>query len=337
MTGLSESMPEQDKPVLRVELQAIIFKGYSEGHQRYGDLGLSVGAYSDRLLFIVRKHVKADAPPADATAFADKLHGQDLYLATACAQHNLGRGEESAPAQAYTALAWKTLEENYRGFVCDLARFFDRSNVAIQDLADNVFADLYLPDRSGSSRIASYDGRSSLSTWLRVVICNRVINMQRSTVYSKTTDIPPDVPDDPAMQAIESVLRARRYQNALRNSLESACRLLTSRERLLILWRYEDGLQLGQIASLLGIHQSNVTRQLIRLQAKLRSEVISTLATAHGLSEEAIQECCEDIVENPRHEISVLDFIRDPANSSESRKKAKSHITAAPSSREKQG
>ena len=46
----------------------------------------------------------------------------------------------------------------------------------------------------------------------------------------------------------------------------------------MLLWRYEQNLQLGEIAHLMGIHQSNVTRQLLRLQARLREAVIGNLA-----------------------------------------------------------
>ncbi len=84
----------------------------------------------------------------------------------------------------------------------------------------------------------------------------------------------------------------------------------------MLLWRYQDGLQLGQIARLLGIHQSNVTRQLERMQGKLRDDVIATLASKHGLSRSAIQECLEDIVENPRHQVSILEFVKAMQDSS---------------------
>jgi len=160
------------------------------------------------------------------------------------------------------------------------------------------------------TRIASYDRSTSLSTWLRVIVCNRSINAQRCSANAKSTYTQPELPDEPSLLRIEMTPRARRYRNALEDSLGCACRKLTPRERLILLWRYEDGLQLGQIAKLLGIHQSNVTRQLERMQSKLRDNVIAVLSTKHGLSRPAINECLEDVIENPRHEISILDFIK---------------------------
>lgn len=296
---------------LQSDLEPIISAAYSDGCVRFGELGLGLSAYAQRIHAIIRKHLGVSPLPQTALDFTRNLHGPDLYLATACAQHSLGTAGTQAPESSEDAsIAWKTLEKTYKGFICDLVRFFYSTSFAAQDLADSILAELFLPDRSGASRIASYDGRSSLSTWLRVVVCNRAINAKRCSSSAKSTEIESEIPDEPALQSIELALRARRYGDVLSDALEVACRRLTPRERLILLWRYEDGLQLGQIARLLGIHQSNVTRQLERMQGKLRDEVISVLSQKHGLSRPAINECIEDIVENPRHGMSILDFIK---------------------------
>jgi len=296
------------------ELESIISTAYYDGCARFGDLGLDLQIYSGRIHSIIRKHLGVAPSEKAAIEFVKTLHGGDLYLATACAQHSPGMmNGDSAPCEE-ASLAWRTLEKTYKGFICDLVRFFYSTSFAAQDLADSVLTDLFLPDRSGSSRIASYDGRSSLSTWLRVVVCNRAINARRCSATVKSTDIQAEIPDEPALENIELTVRAQRYGAVLGDSLKSACSRLTPRERLILLWRYEDGLQLGQIARLLGIHQSNVTRQLERMQGKLRDEVVSILSRKHGLSRSAIQECVQDIVENPRHGVSILDFIKARAD-----------------------
>jgi RNA polymerase sigma-70 factor len=303
---------------LKTDLESIIASAYSEGQMRFGDLGLDLPTYADRIDSIVRKHLGRSASADHAARFVKALHGRDLYLASACAQSSPGMARQNSPEPTDRAcVAWKTLENTYKGLIYDLVRFFYRTSFVAQDLADNILADLFLPDRSGRSRIASYDGRSSLGTWLRVVICNRSINAQRCSACAKSTDLQPELPDAPALANIELTVRARRYGTALEDALVLACRGLTPRERLMLLWRYQDGLQLGQIARLLGIHQSNVTRQLERMQAKLRDDVIAVLSSKHRLSGSAIQECLEDIIENPRHEVSILEFVRatqDPSH-----------------------
>ena len=81
---------------------------------------------------------------------------------------------------------------------------------------------------------------------------------------------------------------------------------LTDRERLLLLLRYENGLQLGQIGRLLGLHQANITRQLGRVQAKIRQSFESTLIHKYKLGQAAIDECLSEIAENPAYSILAL-------------------------------
>jgi RNA polymerase sigma-70 factor len=295
----------------KIELEPIIASAYAEGRIRFGDLGLAFSNYADRIDAITRKNLGGSPLAEHAVDFVKGLHGRDLYLATACAQCGpIMDPRTSVEAVERGCVAWAAFETTYKKAIHDLVRFFYRPSFVSQDLADNIIADLFLPDRSGQSRIASYDGRSSLRTWLRVVICNRSINDQRCTASAKTIDLQPNLADGPALRNIELTVLAHRYGTALENALALACKQLSPRERLMLLWRYQDGLQLGQIARLLGIHQSNVTRQLERMQGKLRDTVIAILSNTHGLSRSAIQECLEDIVENPRHGVSILELLR---------------------------
>ena len=298
--------------VTTTTLEPVIAEAFADAQLKYGDLGLDFSIFMRRVLSIVYKHLGPSAPAHRAIEYVKQLNCRDLYLATACAQSGLGSAP-SSPADAAAegfGLAWKALEVRFKGLVCDLVRFFYRRSFAADDLADNILTDLFLPDRWGRSRIASYDGRSSLATWLRVVVCNRAINARRSKVSENTVELEPALPDKPALEKIELAMRAQRYGTILEDSLASACLSLTPRERLILLWRYQDGLQLGEIAQLLGIHQCNVTRQLEKLQGKLRDDVSSILSDKHGLSQSAIDECLEDMVDNPHHQIPVLDFVR---------------------------
>lgn len=76
-----------------------------------------------------------------------------------------------------------------------------------------------------------------------------------------------------------------------------------------MLLRYEDELQINEIAKLLGVNSSSVTRQLQRIQEKMKVEVIAILAQRYHLNAEAIEECLRDMQENP--EYSILEFISD--------------------------
>ena len=300
-------------------LDAIIANAYSDGYARFGDLGLDLKTFTDRIHSIVRKYLGPSPSQSEVITFVKGLRGSDLYLASACAQHGLGGGLKTREgfSEDEASKAWRVFENTYKSYIHSLARFFHHSGFIADDLADNILADLFLPERSGVSRIASYSGRSSLSTWLRVVVCNRVVNALRSSSHaSRAGELHLEIPDHRSSANVESVLRARTYGPALEVAFAFACRTLTARQRLILLWRYEQGLQLGQIGRLLGIHQSNVTRQLERMQSQLRNEVIRILSTKYGLSLAAIQECLQDIVDNPVHKVSILDVIKSIKESS---------------------
>jgi RNA polymerase sigma factor (sigma-70 family) len=296
------------------DLELLIESAYAEGHARFGDLGLDLQTYAKRIHAIVRKHLGESPPTEQAVAFVKRLHGRDLYLVTACAQESAGLQSGKKPGRPgeYSCLAWKTLGSTYKAFIHDLARLFFRQSFVAMDLADNILADLFFPDNSGTSRIMSYDGRSSLCTWLRAVLCNRAINARRHSSYSQTTEMEANIPDKPALANIDNVVRASRYGMPLADSVALACQELTAQDRLLLLWRYDEGLPLGRIAKLLGIHQSNVTRRLERMQGKLRDQITAILATKYHMGDSAIQECLKDVVENPRQAISILEFIKIP-------------------------
>ena len=150
---------------------------------------------------------------------------------------------------------------------------------------------------------------------MRVVLSNRVINAKQSRALSQIREVEPDIPDRPALLNIDRVMYAGRYGLRLADSVGTACRKLAPEERLLLLWRYEDGLQLKQIAELLEIHPSNVSRRLDRIHARLREQVVANLSGKHGMSKAAISECFQNVVENVNHGISILDSIRGVWNS----------------------
>jgi RNA polymerase sigma-70 factor, ECF subfamily len=270
---------------------------FGVGHTYYGDIGLPRDVYIAYVRAIVCKYLGSAPPDHTAIELVNKLYPRDLYLACGCV-HESER-------------AWQVLDTSYRKFIHDLVRFYYRIGTDSEEVADSVVISLFLPDRSGHPRIASYEGRSSLATWLRVIVVNRAINDRPNGKIASLPNTIADVADPSALARLELTLRADRYRYVLSDALRCAFRDVTPRERLMLLWRYEQGLPLGQIARVLGIHQSNVTRQLVRLQARLRENVVAILASKHELSASAIQECLVDVVENPQYTVSILRLIKE--------------------------
>lgn len=278
-----------------VHFAAIISESFWIGRSYYGDTDSSQDLFTDYVWSIVCRHLDGSVEESAVTAFARRLYLRDLYLACGCVH----KSEK----------AWAILDLRYRKFITDLVRFCYRHGTDNEEIADSIVCSLYLNDRSGRQRIASYDGRSSLATWLRVIVIHRAINDRNERKPAADEGLV-DVPDGRALTNLESSLRAQRYGNILRQSLAQALCEINEKERLMLLWRYEQNLQLGEIARLMGIHQANVTRQMVRLHAKLRESVVERLATQHHMSASAIEECLADVVDNPQISIPLIALIK---------------------------
>ena len=114
----------------------------------------------------------------------------------------------------------------------------------------------------------------------------------------------------PELKQIEQKIIARRYRAHLAKALAAACSKLAADERLLLLMRYEANFSLREIAKSLGTHCTGAGRQLREVQGKLRDHIIYGLSTEPDMNGRAIAECLRDMVENPYHEISLLDCIK---------------------------
>jgi RNA polymerase sigma-70 factor len=276
-----------------VTLSGLATQAYRSGYAQHGEIDLPPETFETQLRVILEKHLGPNAAASIQLSFADTLRTTDLYLTIACAQP--------------TELGWRRFSVAYQRYIDQVARFVSPTNSEAWELAENLLADLFLHDSSGASRIASFDGRQSLATWLRVVISRRAINHSLLKWNSvERFDHSADVTDKASVDRIESAVRNNRYGAILSEAFEIASESLTDRERLMLLLRYDDGLRMGEIAKAFGIHPSGITRQFQQLHLKLQKRIVSILAVKHHLGPETIKECLLDIIENPSHSLLVF-------------------------------
>jgi hypothetical protein len=114
----------------------------------------------------------------------------------------------------------------------------------------------------------------------------------------------------PELKQMEQKIIAGRYREHLAKALAAACKKLTADERLLLLMRYEANFSLREIAKALGTHCTGAGRRLRAVHGKLRDSIIYGLSTEPDMNGRTIAECLRDMVENPYHEISLLDCIK---------------------------
>jgi RNA polymerase sigma-70 factor (ECF subfamily) len=192
-------------------------------------------------------------------------HGDDLYLACACA-----RGDEAAVAALHTRLL-PALEGHLRrlgGHGADL-----------DDLRQLLLVRLLAAPNRG---LVSYAGRSPLIGWLRTIASRTAFDARRAA--------PPDPAGadrgaldrlvsagaDPELATIRQQLQAD-FQQALEDSLAA----LSPRARTVLRMHYIDGLNIDAIGEAHNVHRATVARWINGIRSavmtRLRERVTASL------------------------------------------------------------
>jgi RNA polymerase sigma-70 factor (ECF subfamily) len=205
----------------------------------YQDFAALLREVSDRYL--------PEASSAEIQELHNSLHVEELVLARACA-----RGCEPA---------WDCFLSRYRQKLYEVAAAIARDETVGRELADSLYADLF------TSKLASYTGRGSLEGWLRTVLAQEYINRYRSQRRLAPLDesqsgqsAAEDPPDPRLEQAVDEALAE-----------------LAADERLLLASWYLDGRTLAEIARMLGVHESTISRRMEKITTSLRKRILRGL------------------------------------------------------------
>lgn len=214
-------------------------------------LAVDAGAFAKRL---------ADAVRTTGTPL-QKLAAADVLLAQACL---LG---------APTAL------EALDGLMADVAESLTRQTSA--DLADEAAqqtrARLLLAEPGGTPKLAGYDGRGSLFSFLRVATLNTLRNLLSAErrAGSDGDDALAQLPD---MVDLEARLLRADQQAHFRRAFRSAVKTLTSRQRALLRFNLIDGLSIDELAPMYQAHRSSLARWLSEARQLLAERTRDLLA-----------------------------------------------------------
>jgi RNA polymerase sigma-70 factor (ECF subfamily) len=222
-----------------------------------------------------------DRPPDPAAIdrYLATLHLADLALACACVAGN--------------DRAWEYVIRQYRPALYRAADAVDPSGSA-RELADAIYGELFgTESQSGARRslFRYFHGRSSLATWLRAVLAQRVVDRARSGRRTQPLEAAAELPDrrlapDPEQLRIVALMR---------EALSRAIGEVGDRDRLRLGCYYAQELTLAEIGRLLGEHEATVSRHLARTRREIRAAVDAWLASAHRLDAHAIAHCWRSV------------------------------------------
>ena len=226
------------------------------------------------------------AAAADVGTYLQGLHLEDLALACACMA-----GEEHA---------WEHFVREHRPVLYRAADAL-RPGGGARDLADSIYADLYgLQERDGERRslFRYFHGRSSLATWLRAVLAQRVVDAGRA---ERRVDPLPE--EDGQITVASRAAPApdpdrARYAAWIQRALGVALSVLGARDRLRLACYYSQELTLAETGRVLKEHEATVSRHLAKTRRTIRAEVERYLREEARLNDAQIDRCFECALED---------------------------------------
>ena len=204
-------------------------------------------------------------PGTSIEAHVRRISVDDLYLAAACA-----RGEEAA---------WEECLARHGTFVREFARRYLKEPAA-SDVADAVVADLW-----ERGKMARYEGRSTLRTWLGAVVAHAALNALKSGRRMEPLEADEDrIPRASGPQDERAGERAA-LEDVVKESLEG----LPAEDKLLLLLHYEQGLTLDEMVAVVGASRASLSRRLQRVRDALRASIEMLSRRRAGASSESLR------------------------------------------------
>ena len=256
---------------------------FAELYRRSGVLkfGMAPPEFSAALAEVGAKYLEADAGSSRVTDFFNGLRLEELALARACA--------------AGSEIAWEIFLTRYREKLYDAARAITREDVSAHELADSLYADLYgMGGREGkrTSKLLYYSGRGSLEGFLRVTLAQEHVNNIRR--QHKTVSL------DEKLEAGEQFRAAnpppdQGVDSRLAQAADEALASLSPEEGFILASYHLDGRTLAEIAKMLGVHESTISRRLEKITSTVRKKILAGLKRLGMNAEQAEEALRSDV------------------------------------------
>jgi len=272
-------------------------------------IGFTRDSFAIILTEVGTKHA-SNGSEAELHTFFLALRVDELALARACAAGNNH--------------AWELFLTRFREKLYLSALRIVREDSAARELADTLYADLYgTTTREGQrvSKLASYTGRGSLEGWLRTVLAQEYVNRYRRT--KRLVSLDEESEEGVQFRASEPAPTPAADQR-LSQATDAALAQLPAEDRLILSAYYLDGRTLAEIARMLGVHESTISRKVDKLARSLRKQILASL-TRSGMSrrqaEEALETDVRDLQVNIRRSLT-----QDSQDSTFSKKRVEARV-----------
>ena len=297
-------------------VQSVVSDLLGELHAKSGcdKIGLTRESFAAILREVGTKFATVATSEDEIRAFFVSLRVDELALARACADGNNS--------------AWEIFLTRYREKLYLSALRIAREDSAARELADTLYADLYgTSTREGQrvSKLSSYTGRGSLEGWLRTVLSQEYVNRYRRTKRLVSLD---EESEEGAQFQAPDPEPAAPADPRLAQATDEALAFLCGEDRLILSAYYLDGRTLAEIARMLGVHESTISRKLDKLAKALRKQILTAL-TRRGMSRRQAEEALEADVRDLQLDIR-RSLTQEPPPSAFSEKRVEARVRDGP-------
>jgi RNA polymerase sigma-70 factor, ECF subfamily len=275
---------------------------------------LTRDAFAAILYEVGAKHSIATTADSELRSFFLSVRVDELALARACAAGNNS--------------AWEVFLTRFREKLYQAALRIAREDSAARELADTLYADLYgtsLRDGQRISKLSSYTGRGSLEGWLRTVLSQEFVNRYRRTKRLVSLDEESEEGVQFRAPEPEPIPVA---DNRLAHATDEALALLPSEDRVVLSAYFLDDRTLAEIARMLGVHESTISRKLDKLSKSLRKQIVVGLVR-RGMSRRQAEEALDVDVRDLQVDIRRR-LTQDSATPAFSEKTVKARVREGP-------
>lgn len=206
----------------------------------------------------------------------------DLYLATACAAGD--------PA-AITAFSRRYLGkvEHYLRRFSDSAALFDEVRAQLEDKL------LLAADPGHPPRIAQYAGRGTLEAWVALAAQRSLLSMLRARGTAARADATDGLWEIWSAAADLERDLSERYAETIKDALRQVIQSLPVRQRMILRLSIVEDVSLSQIARMLNVNQSTISRAFHLSLDRVNEELRTKLKAIHGMRDSEVESVVREL------------------------------------------
>ena len=238
--------------------------------------GLSIEIFAAMLVEVAAKYLPPDAGVEAVRELLSAIHVEELVLARACAAGN--------------EAAWDAFLLRYRESLYEAGITIAKDYGVGRELADSLYADLWgAGSAHGPSPLTSYMGYGSLEGWLRTIMArsfidryrsaHRLVSLQEETDEGWQLAAPPPPPPAAGEPRLEL-------------ATDDALRALAAEDRFILASFFLHDRTLAELARVLRVHESTVSRRIGKITASLRKQIVHGMMR-RGMSRRQAEEALE--------------------------------------------